>query len=218
MIDDPTARDPIEIGPVGRGETGAAARVLAAAFLDDPVAVAIGPRRRSHRRLVSPLSFAGIVAAGRHHGGRVVVARRAGEIVGLSIAFDPGRWPLSEGAFAYEIAWALVAGPLPIRRGIAFDRLVRAAHVGYEHTYLWFLGVHPSEQGCGVGRRLLADLHRRADARGVPTYVETGTMDNVAWYASSGYELLGELTLPFGDSVWRLERPADGEPGPDLAA
>ena len=82
----------------------------------------------------------------RRHGGAIVVARRGGEIVGVSIAFDPGRWPLSDGAVAYELAWALVAGPLPIRRGIAFDRLVRAAHVDHEHLYLWFLGVDPSDR------------------------------------------------------------------------
>ena len=212
MSADRAGSDAIEIGPLARGETRAAARALTAAFLDDPIAAAIGPRRRAHRRLVSPLSFTGIVAAARRHGGRIAVARRGGEIVGVSIAFDPGRWPLSDGAVIYELAWALVAGPLPVRRGIAFDRLVRAAHVEHEHLYLWFLGVHPSDQGSGIGHRLLADVHARADDRGVPAYLETGTMDNVTWYAAAGYELLGELQLPFGGPVWKMERPVCDEP------
>jgi ribosomal protein S18 acetylase RimI-like enzyme len=203
----PDGSDAIQAGPLARGETGAAARALAAAFLDDPVATAIGPRRRSHRRAIAPLSFSGIVAASARHGGRVDVARSAGEVVGVSIAFDPGRWPITDGAAVYELAWALLAGPLPISRGISFDRTVRASHVDHEHMYLWFLGVHPAAQGRGVGRTLLADLHGRSDERGVPTYLETGTMDNVAWYASLGYELLGEIELPNGAPLWRMQRP-----------
>jgi len=211
LSESPPGGDALEIGPLGPGQARPAARVLAAAFLDDPIAVAIGPRRRGHRRLTSPLSFAGIVAACRSHGGRIVVARRGGTVVGVSIAFDPGRWPISDAAFVYELAWVLAAGPLPVRRGIAFDRMVRNAHVEHEHLYLWFLGVDPAEQGRGVGRSLLGHLHRRSDRHGVPTYLETSTMDNVAYYASAGYELLGELALPGGAPLWRMERPAASE-------
>lgn len=198
----------IEIGPVARGETAAAARVLAAAFLDDPIGAAIGPRRRRHRAAINPLSFAGIVAASRRHGAGVSLARRGGRVVGVSIHFEPGQWPIGDGAVLHELAWALLAGPRPVRRGIAFDRMVRAAHVLHEHAYLWFLGVDPPAQGTGVGRALLARFHERTDAHGVPAYLETGTIGNVAWYASAGYEVLGELALPRGGGpVWRMERP-----------
>jgi ribosomal protein S18 acetylase RimI-like enzyme len=196
----------LEVGPIGRRETGAAARVLTAAFLDDPITRAIGPRRRGHRRAVSPLSFAGIVIASRRHGGRALVARRRGTVIGVSITFDPGAWPLRDGAVGYELAWALAAGPLPVRRGLAFARIVRDAHVDYPHHYLWFLAVDPAEQGRGAGRELLADLHRRADADGLPAYLETGTMANVTWYAASGYAVTGELRLAGGEPLWLMER------------
>ncbi len=204
----PAGADPIEVGPLARAEIGAAARVLTASFLDDPIATAIGPRRRGHRRLVSPLSFAAIVAASRRHGGRVLVARGRGRVVGVSIDFAPGAWPLSDGAVVYELAWALLAGPLPVRRGIAFDRMVRAAHVAHPHVYLWFLGVDPAAQGRGVGRALLASVHEAADERGVPTFLETGTIENVAYYASAGYATLGVLALPSGEPLWRMQRQA----------
>jgi GNAT superfamily N-acetyltransferase len=198
----------LEISPVGRGETRAAARVLAAAFLDDPIAIAIGPRRRWHRRLINRSSFVGIVAACRRHGAMVSAGRRGGEIVGISVHFEPGRWPIADGAVVYELLWALLAGPLPVRRGIAFDRTVRAAHIDHDHVYLWFLGVRPDAQGTGVGRALLARMHECADRDGVPAYLETGTMANVAWYGSAGYELLEELPLPHGGApLWRMERP-----------
>jgi ribosomal protein S18 acetylase RimI-like enzyme len=206
------ARGSIAVGPIARGETAAAARVLNAAFLDDPVTRAIGPRRRRHRAAINPLSFAGIVAASRRHGARVLVARRSGAVAGVSIAFDPGGWPIGESAALYELAWALAAGPLPVRRGLAFARVVRDAHVTYPHHYLWFLAVAPAEQGRGAGRALLADLHRRADDDAMPTYLETGTMDNVAWYASAGYAVTGELELAGGETLWLMERPVGKRP------
>ncbi|HET6830553.1 MAG TPA: GNAT family N-acetyltransferase [Solirubrobacterales bacterium] len=198
----------VTIGTIGRGETAATVRVLNAAFLDDPITRAVGPRRRRHRAAINPLSFTGILLASRRHGGRVLVARRGGAVIGVSITFDPGAWPLHEGAVTYELAWALAAGPLPVRRGLAFARLVRDAHVSHPHHYLWFLAVDPAEQGRGAGRALLGDLHRRADADGLPTYLETGTMDNVAWYAACGYRTLSELRLAGGEPLWRMERPA----------
>lgn len=197
----------IEIGPVARRETAAAARILNAALLDDPATRAIGPRRRRHRAAINPLSFAGIVAAGRRHGARVLLARRAGVAIGVSIAFDPGRWPIGGSGALHELAWALAAGPLPVRRGLAFARALRNAHVSHPHHYLWFLAVAPAEQGRGAGRALLADLHRRADADALPVYLETATPANVAWYAAAGYAVIGDLRLAGGETLWRLERP-----------
>ena len=105
------------------------------------------------------------------------------------------------------IGWLLVAGPLPAWRGMRDDRAMRNHHVEHPHMYLWFLGVDPAAQGTGVGKALLAELHGRADDRDVPTYLETGTMDNVPWYGSSGYQVIGEMTLPHGRPLWRMERP-----------
>jgi ribosomal protein S18 acetylase RimI-like enzyme len=167
----------------------------------------IGPRRRRHRAAINPLSFAGIVVASRRHGGRVLVARHRGAVIGVSIAFGPGRWPIAESAVLYELAWALAAGPLPVRRGLAFARAIRDAHPTYGHHYLWFLAIDPAEQGRGAGRALLADLHRSADGDALPTYLETGTMANVSWYATAGYAVLDELRLAGGEPLWLMERP-----------
>jgi ribosomal protein S18 acetylase RimI-like enzyme len=198
---------PFEIGPIARGETVSAARALGAAFLDDPVSTAIGPHRRSHRRISGPVSFMGIVIACRRHGGTILVARdQAGGVLGVSIAFKPDAWPITEGAIAYELGWLLIAGPLPARRGVEFDRMIRGAHPTHRHIYLWFLGVDPIAQSRGIGRALLAKIHADSAELDVPTYLETGTMANVAYYASLGYETVGELTLPCGPQMWRMER------------
>jgi ribosomal-protein-alanine N-acetyltransferase len=68
----------------------------------------------------------------------------------------------------------------------AFSREPGEAEV---HT----IGVDPSVQGHGVGRRLLRGLLARADAIGAVTFLEVRT-DNVpalSLYASEGFEVVG---------------------------
>ena len=36
---------------------------------------------------------------------------------------------------------------------------MRATHAEHPHDYLWFLGVEPAQQGRGIGRALMAELH-----------------------------------------------------------
>lgn len=198
---------PLEIGPpAGRGEDRAAALVLAEAFLDDPVWTAIGPRRRRHRRIANRASYAGILIACRRHGARIRVARLDGRVVGCSISFVPGTWPMPEAAALWEIGWVLVAGPGPLIRGMRDDRAMRDHHVAHPHLYLWFLGVDPALHSRGVGRALLADLHPVAEALEVPTYLETGTETNVSFYERQGYEVIGTIPMPSGPTMWRMER------------
>lgn len=191
-------------------EHGPAARTLASAFLDDPAWVAIGPHRRGHRRIANRVSFAGILAGSRRYGARIRVARTdAGEIAGATIAFEPGRWPIPQSSFVYVLGWLAVAGPLPARRGLRNDSLMRAHHPAHRHMYLWFLGVDPERHGRGVGRALLAELHAESDARGLPTYLETATPLNVGFYERDGYAVVGKIEMPGGPTMWRMERPAD---------
>ncbi len=196
-----------EVGPIAAGEMWSTARVLARAFIDDPISAAIGPRRRAHRRVASPLSFMGVLIASHRHGGTIRVARdRRGAVLGAGVSFEPGAWPIPEGAAAYELGWLLLAGPAPVRRGLDFDRRIRAAHVSHPHAYLWFLAVDPAAQSRGVGRALLAELHEDSARLDVPTYLETGKMENVAYYGSNGYEVIGDLKLATGQPMWLMER------------
>jgi GNAT superfamily N-acetyltransferase len=198
----------IEVGAPHPRERTAVARVLAAAFLDDPVWARIGPRSRSHRAFANRVAFWGIVHGSARHGARIRVAREAGSgrIAGATIAFADSVWPMPDGAAVWELPWLLAAGPLPTWRGMADDRALRAAHVRYPHTYLWFIGVEPAQHGRGVGRALMADLHEWAPPE-LPLFLETGTRDNVAFYASLGYRETGELHLPSGSVMWKMERP-----------
>lgn len=196
----------LRVGPIERGEARAVAKVLGAAFLDDPVWAAIGPRRRAHRAVANRVSFTGILAASRRQGARIRAAREAGEVVGATVAFEPGRWPIPQGSLVWELGWLAVAGPLPAWRGLRDDRAMRDVHPVQPHVYLWFIGVDPGAQGRGIGRVLLAELHAEADAHDLPTYLETATPSNVGYYERDGYAVVGEIEMPSGPRMWRMER------------
>ncbi len=187
------------------------ARMLAGAFIDDPVWTAVGPRRRPHRGLTNRLSFWAIVRACERHDARIRAARLPDEApdqrpLGATIALDPGRWPLPDSSLAWELPWALVAGPLPVRRGLALDHSMRRGHITRPHVYLWCIGVDPERHGTGVGGALMEELHEHSDELGVATYLEASSGSNVGFYEALGYRVLGELSGRNGALLWRMER------------
>jgi predicted N-acetyltransferase YhbS len=68
--------------------------------------------------------------------------------------------------------------------------------------------VSPAHQGAGLGRRLMSEALARADADGVPAFLWTSNPDNLPYYRSHGYEVIGESGIPGGASSWYMERPA----------
>lgn len=75
------------------------------------------------------------------------------------------------------------------------------------HLYLWLLGVSPQVQGHGVGSRLLAAGLARADAQGLPAFLETSTEANVALYRRHGFEVIEHyLVRPDSPPTWTMWR------------
>lgn len=89
------------------------------------------------------------------------------------------------------------------------DAYITRRHVRGPHYYLFVLGVDPELQRRGLGRALLAALSQRADADGLPCYLETDRATSVALYKSVGYEVLTEEDVPrvAGLHLWTMQRP-----------
>ncbi len=97
------------------------------------------------------------------------------------------------------------------------DRLERFAIIGEAmgahtptelHWYLQLLGTHPDWQRQGLAAALMNVVFERAEAEGLPCYLETETVENVAYYRHHGFEVRSEWDLADGPHMWGMYRPA----------
>lgn len=86
----------------------------------------------------------------------------------------------------------------------------------HEYWHLNLLGTHPDWQRQGIGRRLMQPGFAEADRAGFPCYLETESMENVAYYRHHGFEVRSEWDVPLGGPhMWGMLRPVGIEPADD---
>lgn len=178
-------------------------RVLAAAFMDDPVAMWATPRealrQRTLRRFFGALLKAklpdGFVYTDSGRSGAALWAPpdawRTTAVQGLRIA----------AAFANPRHWARV--PL-VSRGLLLAERLHPPAPG--HFYLASLGVTPKAQGNGLGSRLLQPVLDICDSDRVPAYLESSKESNISFYARHGFRVTREISLPRGPTIYAMWR------------
>jgi GNAT superfamily N-acetyltransferase len=194
----------VEIRPLPRDEYDNAAAVFADAFLHDPGWVAVGPDRAGRRRRVLRRYHRAALRVTERYGGPIYGAFEGSRLVGIAATFAAGLYPPPTWTIAYFFPGFLFAGPGPVVRGLRFSAVQEAGHPHGEHVYLWFLAVNPRHQRGGVGRALLARVYEEARA---PVYLDTANPANVPYYASNGFEELGQADGPRGAKMWFMRRP-----------
>jgi ribosomal protein S18 acetylase RimI-like enzyme len=192
-----------EIGALRPAETGAAAQVLARAFRDNPMNLAVIASADPGRRLRSNLCGARATLEGARERGDVWAARARGRVLGVLVGAPPGAWPLPPPSAAARLRALWVQGRRVTRRwGVVFEALAEL-HPPGPHWYLGSLGVEPAAQGRGIGTALLRHWLRRVG--GAPAYLETDLRRNLAFYEREGFRVVQRaevLRVP----VWCLER------------
>lgn len=83
-----------------------------------------------------------------------------------------------------------------------------AKHTPQEpHWYLAVIGVDPAAQGQGQGAALLRSGLAKADAAGLPAYLESSKPSNLPLYEHFGFTVREELRLPGGGpTLWAMRR------------
>ena len=75
------------------------------------------------------------------------------------------------------------------------------------HWTLSLLGVDPAHQGRGYGTALLTDRLARIRVAGLPCYLATGSVRNVAFYQRQGFQVIEHGPVPrTGLRFWPLRR------------
>ncbi len=185
-----------------------AGRVLGRAFVDNPAQLAalckLSPARRA--RVVEALHASFTAAAVEHWTAEGLFDGE--RLLGATLVLAPNVYPPGLRARLTALRGALGAGLHGMRNYLRIDAHMQARHPEAPHYYLFIVGVEPSEQGRGHGRTLLAALNARADADGLPCYLETDRESNVPLYARMGYRVLTDerIAAVGGLRMWTMRR------------
>ncbi|MBE6053958.1 MAG: GNAT family N-acetyltransferase [Clostridium sartagoforme] len=85
-----------------------------------------------------------------------------------------------------------------------FDKFTLDTHkriMKDNHQYIILIGVDPSKQGQGYGRKLMLPVLKRAEEKGQSCYLETHGEKNVDFYKNIGFKIVSEDILPGTDIV-----------------
>jgi ribosomal protein S18 acetylase RimI-like enzyme len=178
-------------------------RALAAAFEEDPIFAWLLPdeRRRPGKLLrFFTLELESVVLPSG-------AAWMSPEASGACLELPPGKWrmPLRTQALHAPQFAAVFGRSLP-RALITITQMERR-HLREPHFYVPYVGVAPEGQGAGLGTKLLGKTLERADAAGLPTYLEATSERNAALYERLGFEHLGVFTVLGSPPLWPMRRP-----------
>lgn len=186
--------------PATAADRGRVARLLAAAFADDPAMTYIFPDP-AVRRTRLPRLFALLFDSDGRAGPGFVTA--GGEAATL--------WRGPGQAHVGRLEMLRQALPMLHALGGAMPRALRVADAIEAHMprgdflYLHVAGCDPAHQGRGHGSRAIAA--GLAQARGLPAYLETPNPATFPLYARHGFRITGEWDVPNGGPrFWSMLR------------
>ena len=201
-----------DVTALHRSQKRIAARVLAGAFLADPLYSDLFPDIARRGRALQSM-FSGLLTYALRYG----VSHTTSDVAGVAIWLGPGNTRLT--------FWRMLRTGMALSRAvISFDRTARETFLRVmnrleaehrdrmpgPHWYLWALGVHPERQRLGIGERLLQPVLALADREGLPCYLEASTERSAAFYQKSGFEIRATPSVLDGRfPTWLMTR----EPG-----
>jgi len=177
------------------------ADTLASAFSRDPVFTWLTPEQNRIARLRR--FFGHQLRFGLQHG--TVVTND--ELTGAAIWLPPEQWkvPALHLARLFPAMVRSFGGRLPRVLG-GLSAIEKRHPKDPPHWYLEFLGTRRETQRSGVGSSVIGFMLDRCDQEGIPAYLEASSPENVPYYRRHGFEVLEEVPLKKGPSVWTMLR------------
>lgn len=197
-----------QVRVLGTDEVAEAVSVLCEAFHDYPVMrFVLGSDGPYTARVEALITF--FVTARLLRGETVLGAGAQGHLGAAALVSNPlGPPSPPELATLRDETWAQL-GEGARSRYDAFGSAASAFPVEAPHIHLNMIGVRRAEQGSGLGRALLEDVHARsaADATSTGVSLTTEVHANVSLYRHFGYELIGRATVGRTLTTWVMVRP-----------
>ena len=95
-----------------------------------------------------------------------------------------------------------------IEKFVALGAAIEENTPAEEHWYLQMIGTHPDWQGRGIGSMLIREGLSWASQDGLGVYLETETVENVAYYRHLGFEVRSEWDVGVaGPHMWGMWHP-----------
>lgn len=187
------------------GDVSRLAGVLADAFIHDPVYTWMLPGSLRLEPRLRTMFAAEMQLYVLPNGGSVWTTSGYD---GAVCELPPGTWEIPMSMTGTEaLRWLRAFGTRLLLAG-RVQRVMAARHLREPHYYIRIVGVRTARQGQGVGSALIQPTLQRADAAGLPTYIEASTKRSAALYERLGFVPMDVLALPEGGPpVWPMRRP-----------
>jgi|TARA_B100002003_G_scaffold181527_1_gene169622 ribosomal protein S18 acetylase RimI-like enzyme len=113
----------------------------------------------------------------------------------------PGFW---YQVVAYmKMSWLFRGGFV---RGLQIEEALQHIHPKQPHWYLSVIGTDTRHRGKGVGPALLQSVLQQCDEQNLPAYLESSNQKNISFYIRHGFEILRDVSIPDGPTLWPMLR------------
>lgn len=197
-----TTIDTVHVRRAAEGERPAVAATLATAFRDDPVFAWVHPdpvERADRTQFFFDLA---VDVLAQHDDTWAAGA----DVVAAALWVPHGSAPMSDDeGEAFGAALAQRAGD-DAARLFTLMATMEQHHPAEPHEYLWFVGVRPDRQGCGLGSATMAPVLARADRAGHAAYLEATSARSKALYERHGFVAATPISVDDSPPIWPMWR------------
>lgn len=174
-----------------------ASRLLAEAYMDDPLMCHLLPDRARRSRSAVPV-FGLLLGVGSEAG---VVHASSERLECVAAWIRPGQGGMGFGRILRHGGLALgatvgVPASLRLLRFSGFAEQLQERCLPQPHHYLSLIGTDPAHRGEGHAGFLLASMTREMDEAAAPCFLETNNPENVPLYEKHGFRVAERTTVP----------------------